>query len=155
MKKDYLIPELEERLKRSEELKIKIKNPEPDRLLSVHRDLEKKLEELMDDRTTLYKGAKELFVSKLKLVHRTDKNEIGVIWSWSQAGHPEIRYADEGRFTIPIATSRNVPFVELNPKEFMEKIAKGDFKPLDPLCLYCHKPAPYGNKTCPDCGRKL
>lgn len=56
---DYLIPEFEERLKKAEELKEKIDNPEPERLLSVHRQLEKEYHQLMDDKICLRCGKLE------------------------------------------------------------------------------------------------
>ena len=159
--KDYRIPEYEERLKKAADLKKKIDNPEPERLLKTHREMEKEYRELMDDRTYLYRAAKAIAENARSdtkrggfiLVCRSGKNEIGYVQNYSMAGYPEICYADEGRFTLPIASGGH--FDELSPKEFLEKIAKGDFKPIDHLCLNCGKMVPYGKKVCKNCGRKV
>lgn len=124
---DYLVPEFEEKLKKAEELKSKIDNPEPDRLLSTHCKLQEEYEQIMNDKIYLYKITKKVIKEGFKLFTITNSNRLCYVNSYSEAGHPEVCYVDEGRFTIPIATSRSAPFVELSPKEFMTKLIAGDY----------------------------
>lgn len=151
-KENRLILKYEKRLKKAGELKKKIDNPEAGRLLSEHRRLEEEYEKLMDDRTRLYQQAK-MVVHNFKLVWRPDKNEIGFIQNYTPVGYPQVCYADEGRFTSSIASGGR--FEELTPERFMEKIVKGDFKPIDHICLNCEEIVPYGKKTCENCGNKI
>ena len=125
--KDYLIPEFEKKLKKAEELKSKIDNPEPDRLLSTHCKLEEEYNLIFTEKVLLYKTAREAIEMGFKLIRRPDRNEIGYLDSYSDAGHPKICYAGTSRFTIPIATSRHATYVELTPKNFMLKLIAGDY----------------------------
>lgn len=151
-KKNCLISKYDERLKKAEELKEKIDNPEAGRLLSEHRQLEEEYEKLMDDKARLYQQAK-MVAHNFKLVCRVSKNEIGFVQSHSLAGYPEVSYADKGRFTLPIASFHR--FVDLSPEEFINKIVNGDFKPIDHICLNCEEIVPYGKKVCENCGREI
>lgn len=147
---DYLIPEFEERLREAEYLKEEIDNPDPDRLLAVHRQLERQYQQLMDGKIMLYFAAKEIIKKELECYHLTDKNEVCYLRSWSPAGHPVFCYAEEFGFSGPITTSMSRPMVMLSPKEFMKKLMSGDYKPLDHLCFRCGKLVPYGDIVCPN-----
>lgn len=147
---DYLIPEFEGRLKEAEELKEEIDNPEPDRLLAVHRQMERGYQQLMDGKTMLYLAAKEIIEKELECYHLTDKNEVCYLRGWSPAGHPVFCYAEESGFSGPMTTSMSRPMVMLLPKEFMKKLMSGDYKPPDPFCFRCGKLVPYGDRICPN-----
>lgn len=151
--RNYLDEKLEKRLKRALKLEIKIEHPEPECLLSEQRRLEEEYENLMDDKTRLYLAAKKVLAFGFKLVCRPDNNEIGYVQNYSQAGYPEVSYADEDHFTLPIASGGK--FIELTAEEFMRKITTGDFKPIDRICLKCEKLVPYGKKICENCGNKI
>jgi hypothetical protein len=124
--KDYLIPEFEKRLKKAEELKKQIDNPELVRFLSTQRELETKYNKIMGRKTLLYLAAKKAIEAGFKLIHRTDRDEIGYLASYSDSGHPQICYADKSGFTSPITTFAGCPFAELSPKKFMLKLIKSD-----------------------------
>lgn len=155
---DYLILEFEMKLGEAQKLKEKIDNPEPDRLLAIHRQMEKEYQQLMTDgKTMLYLAAKEIIEKRFNLFHLTDKNEVCYLQGWSHAGHPVFCYADESGFSGPITTFAGRPKILLSSKEFMEKLMRGDYKPLDRLCFQCKKLVPYGDTVCPNlnCGSKL
>ncbi|MDO8443678.1 MAG: hypothetical protein Q7S78_01685 [Candidatus Azambacteria bacterium] len=125
--KDYLIPEFEEKLKKAEELRKKIDNPEPGRLLSTHRKLEEEYNLIFTEKVRLYGAAKKIIEKGFKLFVITISNRLCYVHSYSAAWHPEVCYVDGGRFTIPIATSRHAPFVELSPEEFMARLVAGNY----------------------------
>jgi len=125
---DYLIPEFESRLKEAAGLKEKINNSEPERLLSVHHQLEKEFQQLMDKKTRLYLKAKEAIEKgKFQLVFLPDRNLLGYVHGFTQAGHPDIRYADGSDFTAPIATFKGQRFIKLTLREFMSRLMSGDY----------------------------
>jgi len=127
------IPEFEEKLKKIEELKEKIKNPEPGRLLTEHRNLEKQLKNLSDAKVSLYEEIKGIIKSGCQLLQRKDNKWVCYFkGNHSEAGHPKIYYFryDEFLFNVhstsPITTSRDVEFKEFTPKEFMDKLMSGE-----------------------------
>ena len=124
-KKDYLIEEYEERLKKIDDLWEIINNPEPDRLLSRQRELEKELKKLKDKKTQNYKDIKNIIQKRgvqLLIVHLPQSGPKVAYFTgeWSQAGHPKLYYGVDTCF--PITTSRGVSIEDITPKEFMGKL---------------------------------
>lgn len=124
---DYEIPEYEEKLKRIKELKRKIENPEPDRLLVDHRKFQNQLAWLNDEKTCLYQMIKEVIEAGHQLILRDNGQICYFEGKWSDAGHPGLCYfwEDSLNSTGPITTHRGIEFEEITPKEFMTKLMAG------------------------------
>lgn len=146
--------DFEQKLKKAKELKEKLDNFGPDMLHSEYLELEKEYKLILNE-SWLYRSAKEAVKFGFQFVAREDDKTIGYIKGWSQAGHPEVCYAERSCFSLPVTTYRGVPFVELNPEEFMRKIVEGDFAVLGEICPRCGKKSPAKEKHCIRCGARL
>lgn len=126
---DYLIPKFEELAELARQLRDRVHNPEPDRLLSEHCELQDQLSEFMKDgKITTYLRAKEVIEGGFELMLKKDYICFHNPDDWSDAGHPEIYYLYESGFgSMPITTSRSSKFEFLEPKEFMEKTMSGNY----------------------------
>lgn len=128
-KEDYKIPEYEERLMKISTLQNLIDNPGPERLHSEHVRLEQELRILSDEKTRLYREIKSIIKERHQLV-QIEKSGFVCFFkgNYSQANHPEFHYFFEGSWfqTGGIATFRGIDFKNLTPKEFMDKLMKGE-----------------------------
>jgi len=127
-KENYKIPKYEERLKKIKELREKIDNPEPERLLTDHQALQNQLADLGDKKTMLYQEIKKIIKAGRQLILRDNGQICYFSGEWSEAGHPGLCYfwADTLNPTGPITTYRGIKFEEIMPKEFMTKLMTGE-----------------------------
>jgi len=127
-KEDFKIPEYEEKLKKVREMRKKIDNPEPDRLLTDHQNFQNQLANLNDKKTGLYQTIKKIIKAGHQLILRDNGQICYFEGKWSDAGHPGLCYfwADSLNPTGPITTYCGIKFEDITPKEFMTKLMAGE-----------------------------
>jgi len=121
----------EELLKKVTDLKKRIDNPGPDRLLSEQRKLKSELEEL--EKTPglrLYRNVKkELAIAKKekrKLYRIAGNGCVCILVEWSETRHPRMLYFRRDGDSALITTSVSCSLLAIDPETFLNFLMSGE-----------------------------